>query len=628
MSNIVIDIAAEFTGNKAFKQAESETDKLIKNVKKLAKTLGVAYGSQQILAFGKASIKAAAADQKAQQQLSLALKNVGLERDAATSEAFIQRLQSEFGVVDDQLRPAYQRLAVATHDTAESQKLLQLSLDISASTGKDLESVTAALSKAYLGNNTALSKLGVGISKADLKAGNFNDIIDKLTVTFAGAAKQAANSYQGSIDKLGVASQNVKEIIGTGLIDAIKNLAGETGVSDLAKNMENAATYTADVIRGIGVLTAQLKKLPGVSSFDIGMIPIVGSYLKILQETGKQSRVNASRNGDNASALADLARLESLYKTKTLDSTKKITTLTAQQLKDARAKAILDKANAALNKGTDLFNMDAIQIQAALINQAEQLGKATTSSQILQIANDTARLNLKKDILDLEKAIIDGDTKAIEAATLKLNKDLEIFNALSKQNMKLADIKSILDTLTPKDLVNQKNLDDALAKIKEMLALLGQIKMPTVPTFPAPSPSNPFIQTSNGISPTTPANTIDAVNKAVEDLGGVVSVIGDNGKEFIKLVEGAAPIFQQLEDSMAKNLFIAQGIVTQPFNAGTFRAGEGGSIFSSGAVGSRDINVTIQANTIANPDELTNIIQDTIIRLNKRGDYLTTAGSL
>lgn len=613
MSNIVIDIAAEFTGNKAFKQAESETDKLIKNVKKLAKTLGIAYGSQQILAFGKASIKAAAADQKAQQQLSLALKNVGLERDAATSEAFIQKLQSEFGVVDDQLRPAYQRLAVATHDTAESQKLLQLSLDISASTGKDLESVTAALSKAYLGNNTALSKLGVGISKADLKAGNFNDIIDKLTVTFAGAAKQAANSYQGSIDKLGVASQNVKEIIGTGLIDAIKNLSGETGVSDLAKNMENAATYTADVIRGIGVLTAQLKTLPGVSSFDIGMIPIVGSYLKILQETGKQSRINAGRNGDNASALADLARLESLYKVKTLDSTKKITALTSQQLKDARAKAILDKANAALNKGTDLFNMDAIQIQAALINQAEQLGKATTSSQILQIANDTARLKIKQDILDLEAAIAAGDEASITAATNKLNADMKILSALQGQSIKLLDIKSILESLVPKDLINISNLNEALR-------LLGLINLASTGSKTTPASVSPssLTNSSNPTNPVSPNNPASYASVAAKEASDAVTYFAQT----------ATDSFQQLEDSMAKNLFIAQGILTQPFNAGSFRAAEGGSLFNSGAVGARDINITIQANTIANPDELTNLIQDSLIRLNKRGDYITTAGSL
>ena len=136
MANIVIDIASEFTGAKAFKQADSATQKLTSGVKKLAGAVGLAYGTTAVIAFGKASVKAAAADQKAQQQLALALKNVGLGRDAASSEAYIQSLQSQFGIVDDLLRPAYQTLAVATRDSAEAQRLLNLSLDISASTGK------------------------------------------------------------------------------------------------------------------------------------------------------------------------------------------------------------------------------------------------------------------------------------------------------------------------------------------------------------------------------------------------------------------------------------------------------------------------------------------------------------
>ena len=259
MSNVVIDIAAEFTGKKGFKQAETATDKMSKNVKKLAGALGLAFSGQQILAFGKASIKAAAADEKAQKQLALALKNVGLGRDAASSEDYIQRLQSEFGILDDKLRPAYQTLAVATRDTNKAQQLLNLSLDISASTGKDLSSVTAALSRAFLGNNTALGKLGVGISKADLKAGKFEDIVSQLETTFGGSATAAANTFQGSIDKLGVASANVQEIIGTGLIDALKGLGDENTVDNLAAQMESVATYTADVIRGIGVMIGYIK---------------------------------------------------------------------------------------------------------------------------------------------------------------------------------------------------------------------------------------------------------------------------------------------------------------------------------------------------------------------------------
>jgi hypothetical protein len=462
MSNIVIDIAAEFTGNKAFKQAGNSTDNLIKNVKKLAKTLGVAYGSQQILAFGKASIKAAAADQKAQQQLALALNNVGLGRDAASSEAYIQRLQSEFGIVDDKLRPAYQTLAVATRDSAESQKLLNLSLDISASTGKDLQSVTSALSKAYLGSNTALSKLGVGISKADLKAKSFDDIVSQLSTTFAGSATAAANTFQGSIDKLGVASANVKEIIGTGLIDALTNLGKDTSVSDLAKDMEDTATYLADVIRGIGVLGDKLKNTPIIGqvfgNLNVGMIPIVGSYIELLRKAGtKTADIKSSDN-------AHLASLQSQFKvsTKIVNNAKKLTASELATLKAKQLQTAIDKANLALGKGQDIFDMDKIQIAAALTNQAEQLGKATTGAQILQIANDTARLKVKQDILALEDAIASGDQKAIEAATKKLNADMAILGSLQNQSIKLLDIKSILETLKPKDLINLDNLNEAL----------------------------------------------------------------------------------------------------------------------------------------------------------------------
>jgi hypothetical protein len=139
-----------------------------------------------------------------------------------------------------------------------------------------------------------------------------------------------------------------------------------------------------------------------------------------------------------------------------------------------KLQGVIDKANLALGKGSDVFDLDKIQVAAALTNQAEQLGKATSGAQILQIANDTARLNVKRSILALEDAIASKDEQAIIAATAKLNEDLKILNALTSQGNKLVDIKSILESLKPKDLINQANLDEALRKIQEMLALLAQ----------------------------------------------------------------------------------------------------------------------------------------------------------
>ena len=74
MANVVIDIAAEYTGNKAFRQAESATDKLTRSVKNLAKTVGLAFSTAAIINFGKASVRASLEAQAQQQRLAALLK--------------------------------------------------------------------------------------------------------------------------------------------------------------------------------------------------------------------------------------------------------------------------------------------------------------------------------------------------------------------------------------------------------------------------------------------------------------------------------------------------------------------------------------------------------------------------
>lgn len=417
MANIVIDIASEFTGAKAFKQADSATSKLTKGVKTLAATVGLAYSGTQVLAFAKSSVKAAAADQKAQQQLALALKNVGLERDAATAEGFIQRLQSEFGIVDDLLRPAYQSLAIATRDTAEAQRLLNLSLDISAATGKDLGSVTAALSKAYLGNNTALTRLGVGISKADLKTKSFYDITTDLADTFKGSATAAANTFQGSMDKLAVASANVQEIIGTGIIDALTNLGNNNSVSDLAKSMEDAALFTADLIRGVGVLTEKLKALPGVSGLKLGMIPVVGSYLEGLSGLGKQSRIAPKPFSTGMSVSGQTSSTAASSQTKIQKETLKI-----------------NKESLKLSKARAIFDLQKIQIEAAL------KGKIS--------AEDAIRLKLMKAIEEENLTNIEKYQKALEVAQTKTKELSELLTAVKAIEIKDPFSQFSIDPLT------------------------------------------------------------------------------------------------------------------------------------------------------------------------------------
>jgi hypothetical protein len=422
MADVKIDIATEFTGKKAFKQAETATDKLNRNVKNLASTFGLAFGTAAVLNYAKKSVRAAADDQKAQTQLALALKNVGLERDAASTELYINRLETEYGILDDLLRPAYQKLAVATQSSAESQRLLNLALDISASTGKDVGSVTTALSRAYLGNNTALTRLGVGLTKTDLKTKSFEEITTQLADTFAGSASAAASTFSGQLAILSVGAANASEIIGTGLIDALTNLGENTSAADLANNMKATAGYIADVIRGVGTLASKLNDIPILGDFNVGMIPILGSYIEMLREAGKvRTDFNPNEHKARLQQLSTESKITKLSATQ-LSNAKKLSATQKQIAADKKKQEVLDKASLLLAQGKKVFDEEAIQLAAAA------QGKLTEEEKV--------RVGLKQNIYDLEEAINQGNLDAAARISQSLvNNAQQLSNLRDKAGM-------------------------------------------------------------------------------------------------------------------------------------------------------------------------------------------------
>ena len=267
VSKIAIQIASEFTGSKAFKQAETSTQKLQRQVKNLGRTLGVTLGTAAIVRFGKASVKAFAEDENAARSLGITLKNLGLDYFGASqaTNLYISNLEKQTGVLDDELRPAMDRLLRATGSITESQKLLNLALDISAGTGKDLTIVSQGLQKAYLGNNASLGRLGVGLSKAELTSSSFLQIQERLTELFAGQAISAADSFQGSLNKLTVAANNAKEAIGEGLIGALNILSGgESNVGGGVEVIDKMAKSIAEGAKNIAFMIKQFEALKPV----------------------------------------------------------------------------------------------------------------------------------------------------------------------------------------------------------------------------------------------------------------------------------------------------------------------------------------------------------------------------
>ena len=171
-------------------------------------------------------VKAAIEDEAAQLRLANALKNVTGATQAQISAVEEQILKTSLatGVADDQLRPALQRLATATGSVTQSQDLLNLALDISAATGKNVETVSNALAKAYEGNTSSLSRLGVGLSTAEIQSLGLEGTVKQLAETFGGAATVQANTFEGQIARLKVGFDEAKESIGAALLPTLQKL--------------------------------------------------------------------------------------------------------------------------------------------------------------------------------------------------------------------------------------------------------------------------------------------------------------------------------------------------------------------------------------------------------------------
>jgi hypothetical protein len=273
-TNVKVDIAAEFVGRKAFTDAAKATIGLNSQVKTLAKSYLGLFTIQRLGRAGYNAAKVFAADDKAARVLTQSLDNLGLAFADPSVKNFIKDLEKQFGVLDDQLRPAFQRLLTTTGDVAKSQSLLRTALDLSAASGQDVVTVAGDLSKGYVGQTRALAKYGIGLSQAQLKAMSFEEVQARINTLFGGQAQTAVDTYAGSFAKLSVSVANANETLGKGFIDALSILGGggTAGFDNIITKIDNASNAMANFARGTAkafkvldtILNLQFTKIPGI----------------------------------------------------------------------------------------------------------------------------------------------------------------------------------------------------------------------------------------------------------------------------------------------------------------------------------------------------------------------------
>jgi hypothetical protein len=405
MANLIVSAVSTFD-NKGLKKGQKEISAFDKTVKSLGKTFAGVFGAQKLLQFSKSAVNAFMADEKAAKSLELQLKNTGYAFAAPSVEYYIANLQKTTGVLDDELRPALQRLLTVTGSITQSQNALTTALDLSAAGYGSVESISTILAKAYAGQTTALGRLGTGLSKATLKTGNMEMIMAELNQKFAGQAAARLDTYAGKMDLLQAAAENAKETIGKGLLDALFLLSKDDSIQGAIDDMDAFALAIADASYGMASLIKKLDKFTGLDKVETSTLlgfafPAAG----LLAKYGASERNKPKSNFTYSlgpSATKDIERANKILKERNK--------LAQQELNKMKEKTAVDKLK-------DKFDLERIGLTLALNNATDEETKLRLKAQLAILDNNEALA--KKYLAEMDAA---EAAKKLAGATNDLEK--------------------------------------------------------------------------------------------------------------------------------------------------------------------------------------------------------------
>ena len=555
-----------------------------------AKVGGVAAAAGMAL-FAKKSIDAALAQERLDKQLRLTLKSIGKEGLLPDVKTFIDDLQRATNITDDALVPALRRLVAQTGDLDSAQYLLSKSLDISAGTGADLDSVLNAINKAAVGQYTAIAKLGIGFTAAEAKSMGFVQLMQNLD-KYAGAAEAQTETFEGQLKSFKISAGEATETLGNGFLIASSYIvAGTDNLKTYGAVLESVAGGAADVFIGFGKTVSEKGFLSALNTTfeDLGK-----EGLKVRQKQYLAAKGYLGLSQQTIDAL----ELQEKFGKKKLSQDQILTKIQAgilarekQLTKEKTAQQALDKKKADLAK---MFDLDQINLQVALSRKLSAEDEARVK--ILQkLAEGTeAAVNEAQRYADVLKVIEDGKITTGEIDELA-----------KKWGMTTLGVEMYI-----------LKLFSANEEIRKMLALLSQAKMPVITTQAIP--------TQTILEP----QKYDQIFKNVyEELiaGGSTVAGARSGAGASARLQAQADAYFRLNPDIdpltgGKRVPMAEGgIVTKPTQALIGEAGAEAVIplDKMGGFGTT-VNVNV-AGSVISEGELQSVIQDALYNLNRAG---------
>jgi hypothetical protein len=410
-TDLAVRIATIFD-EAGIKKADKAVNKLQKSTSKLGRALGVSLGVAAIAQFGRAAVKAFSEDEKSTAKLSSAVRNLGLAFEQTNINTFISGLEKSASIADETLRPAFQALLTTTGSVTEAQKLLTTAIDASRGSGYDLATVAGDLSKAYVGNTKGLQKYYLGLSKAQLASMSFEEIQAKINKTFEGANKAYLDTAAGKMEAISIATGNFSETVGGALVNALIVASGANGVQGLVTKIDGLAQSVVGAINEFekfAFITAYTFNPKNILKGSDAFTKALDAFKSKQQLAGAKpyDPLNNSLTGYKLDkAAADAAKknaaLQARLLKQSLDNQKKIT---AEQ-----------KKQALLKKAGSIFDLEQIQLIAALKGNLSEEDRKRVELQFALITGNTAEA--QKLTYELAKAQGLGEQLARYLATL------------------------------------------------------------------------------------------------------------------------------------------------------------------------------------------------------------------
>ena len=402
----------------------------------LGKKFAAIFSVGAVIKFGKDSVKAFQDAEKEANLLRAQLESINLGFASPFVNQYIDNLALLSGISGGVLTDAFNSLSQATEDVTTAQRLLNTALDVAAGTGKDLRTVTSALQRAYLGETTALAKLRIGYTTADLKARDFDEVLAELQDKFQGSSAKAADTLAGKMARLTESVEQAQEAFGEGLVKGLQD--SQVEIDQLQKDvigLGDALGYAAGQATGFFAKAFQ----DIVKDFEESDGAFQKFVRSLVKSTAEVTRLEEERGRAGLRARNRILKAE-----QSITKTKK----EQDKLSDKEKKNAL-----AIAKAKAVFDIEKIQIEAAL------QGKITEE--------ERTRLQLMKAIL-----AEDGATATALAEKLKEIQKQTTDLATSLTNLKAGNPFEKWDGYFA---AAKKNLQDLFALMANQQLLLNQL---------------------------------------------------------------------------------------------------------------------------------------------------------